>query len=40
MYLDGKWYSLKAKKGTYDDNDPIGVLDVTILTKQILITDT
>jgi len=36
MYLDGKWYSLKAKKGTYNDNDPIGVLDVTILTKQIL----
>lgn len=36
MYLEGKWYSLKAKKGTYDDNDPIGVLDVTILTKQIL----
>ncbi|MCU0460873.1 MAG: DUF1015 family protein [Bacteroidales bacterium] len=37
MYLDGKWYSLKAKKGTYDDNDPIGVLDVTILTKQVLL---
>ncbi len=36
MYLDGKWYSLTAKDGTYDDNDPIGVLDVTILTKQIL----
>jgi uncharacterized protein (DUF1015 family) len=36
MYLGGKWYSLKAKKGTYDDNDPIGVLDVTILTKQVL----
>ncbi|MDQ1332940.1 MAG: hypothetical protein QG576_975 [Bacteroidota bacterium] len=36
MYLDGRWYSLKAKKGTYDDNDPIGVLDVTILTNQIL----
>jgi uncharacterized protein (DUF1015 family) len=36
MYLDGKWYSLKAKKGTYDDNDPIGVLDVTILTNQVL----
>ncbi len=36
MYLDGKWYSLKAKKGTFDDNDPIGVLDVTILTKQVL----
>jgi uncharacterized protein (DUF1015 family) len=36
MYLDGKWYSLTAKDGTYDDNDPIGVLDVTILTNQIL----
>ncbi|HOO98490.1 MAG TPA: DUF1015 family protein [Bacteroidales bacterium] len=36
MYLSGKWYSLTAKKGTYDDDDPIGVLDVTILTKQIL----
>jgi uncharacterized protein (DUF1015 family) len=36
MYLSGKWYSLTAKEGTYDDNDPIGVLDVTILTNQIL----
>ncbi|NLV19366.1 MAG: DUF1015 domain-containing protein [Bacteroidetes bacterium] len=36
MYLDGKWYSLTAKKETYDDNDPIGVLDVTILTNEIL----
>jgi uncharacterized protein (DUF1015 family) len=36
MYLDGRWYRLKAKKGTYDDNDPIGILDVTILTRQIL----
>jgi uncharacterized protein (DUF1015 family) len=36
MYLEGKWYSLTAKDGTYDDNDPIGVLDVTILTNQIL----
>lgn len=36
MYLAGKWYSLTAKAGTYDDNDPIGVLDVTILTSQIL----
>lgn len=36
MYLDGKWYSLTAKEGTYDDNDPIGVLDVTILTNEIL----
>ncbi|MCE5347734.1 MAG: DUF1015 family protein [Bacteroidales bacterium] len=36
MYLDGKWYSLTAKEGTFNDNDPIGVLDVTILTNQIL----
>lgn len=36
MYLEGKWYSLNAKPGTYDDDDPIGVLDVTILTKQVL----
>ena len=36
MYLGGKWYSLTARPGTYDDNDPIGVLDVTILTSQIL----
>jgi uncharacterized protein (DUF1015 family) len=36
MYLDGKWYSLTAKKGTYDDSDPIGVLDVTILTNKVL----
>lgn len=36
MYLEGIWYSLTAREGTYDDNDPIGILDVTILTKQIL----
>jgi len=36
MYLDNKWFSLTAKAGTFDDNDPIGVLDVTILTNQIL----
>ena len=36
MYLDGRWYSLTARKGTYDDGDPIGILDVTILTNQIL----
>ena len=36
MYLDGKWYSLTAKEGRYDDNDPIGVLDVTILSSLIL----
>ena len=36
IYLDGKWYSLTAKPGTYDDNDPIGVLDVTISSNLIL----
>jgi uncharacterized protein (DUF1015 family) len=36
MYLDGKWFSLTAKPGTYNDSDPIGILDVTILTNQIL----
>ena len=30
LYLDGKWYGLFAKPGTYDDADPIGVLDVDI----------
>jgi uncharacterized protein (DUF1015 family) len=36
MYLNEKWYSLTAREGTYDDKDPIGVLDVTILTNHIL----
>ena len=36
LYLGGKWYSLMAKPGTYDDNDPIGVLDVSISSKLIL----
>jgi uncharacterized protein (DUF1015 family) len=36
MYLGGKWYSLAAKKGTYNDDDPIGVLDVTILNNLVL----
>ena len=36
MYLEGHWYSLTAKKDTYIDNDPIAVLDVTILTNQVL----
>ena len=36
MYLDGKWYSLEAKPGRYDDKDPIGVLDVTILSNLVL----
>ena len=36
MYLGGKWYSMAAKEGRYDDNDPIGVLDVTILSNLVL----
>lgn len=36
MYLEGKWYSLTAKAGTYNDHDPIGVLDVTILSNLVL----
>lgn len=36
LYLEGNWYKLTAKAGTYDDNDPIGVLDVTISSKYIL----
>ena len=36
MYLGGKWYSLTARPGRYDDNDPIGVLDVTILSNLVL----
>lgn len=36
LYLDGEWRSLVAKEGTYDDNDPIGVLDVDISSRLIL----
>lgn len=36
MYIDGVWYSLTAKDDTFNDDDPIGVLDVTILSDQIL----
>ncbi len=36
MYLEGKWYSLEAKPGRYDDSDPIGVLDVTVLSNLVL----
>lgn len=35
MYIDKKWYSLTAKPGTYNDSDPIGVLDVTILSNLV-----
>ncbi|MDD2594572.1 MAG: DUF1015 domain-containing protein [Bacteroidales bacterium] len=35
MYFEGVWYSLTAKPGTYNDNDPIGVLDVTILSNLV-----
>lgn len=36
MYLAGQWYKLVAKEGRYNDNDPIGVLDVTILSDLVL----
>lgn len=36
LYLSGKWYSLTAKKGTFNDADPIGVLDVTVSSNLIL----
>lgn len=36
LYLDGHWFSLTAKEGTYDNNDPIGVLDVDISSRLIL----
>ena len=36
LYLGDHWYSLTAKPGTYDDHDPIGVLDVTISSNLIL----
>ena len=36
LYLDGRWYSLTAKPGTYNDQDPIGVLDVTVSSDLIL----
>ena len=35
MYLGGKWYSLSAKSGTYNDADPIGTLDVTVISNLI-----
>ena len=35
MYLGGHWYSLTARPGTYNDNDPIGVLDVTVLSNLV-----
>ena len=36
MYFDGKWFSLTAREGTFNDNDPIGCLDVTVLSDLIL----
>jgi uncharacterized protein (DUF1015 family) len=36
MYLEGTWYSLKARPGTFNDDDPIGCLDVTLLSQQVL----
>ncbi len=36
MYLEGRWYALTAKPGTYNDEDPIACLDVTVLSEQVL----
>jgi len=36
MYLEGRWYELKARPGTYNDMDPIACLDVTVLSEQVL----
>ena len=36
MYMSGNWYKMTAKEGTYNDSDPIGVLDVTILSNLVL----
>ena len=36
MYLAGNWYAMEAKTGTYNDNDPIGCLDVTLLSERLL----
>jgi uncharacterized protein (DUF1015 family) len=36
MYIDGEWYKMVAKPGRFNDNDPIGVLDVTILSNLVL----
>ena len=36
MYMEGKWYSLRSRPGTYNDDDPIGCLDVTVLSEQVL----
>lgn len=36
LYLGGHWYSMEAREGTYDDSDPIAVLDVNILTERVL----
>ncbi len=36
MYLDGTWYDLKAKTGTFDENDPVKSLDVSILQENLL----
>lgn len=36
MYIDAKWYKLSAKNGTYDDNDPLKILDVNVLSDYVL----
>ena len=36
MYIDNQWYKLVAKEGTFDENDPIGCLDVSILQNNVI----
>ena len=36
MYIDGHWYKLNAKQGTYNDNDPLEILDVNVLSTHVL----
>ena len=36
LYLSGRWYSLTAKQGRFSDNDPVEVLDVTVLSRLVL----
>src|SRR5574344_403426 len=37
MYIDGHWYKMNAKPGSYNDNDPLGILDVNVLSKHVLL---
>lgn len=37
MYIDGHWYKMNAKEGTYNDSDPLEILDVNVLSKHVLL---